>query len=104
MLNDRERSTLHDIERHLLAEDPTWASRFNSQQRTLESTPRPAWLHHMLMMGIALAAILATIMMFAGVSSLTAFFIVLAAAMTWLLDPPAPTSRSDRHGNPDSAR
>ena len=88
MLDDVERRALDDIEGRLVAEDPRWAGVFNAQQARLHTT-RPAWMQHLLVGGAALMGTLTLIMLFAGIPSLAALFILSAAGFVWLVHRPA---------------
>lgn len=91
MLDDVERRALDDIEGRLLAEDPRWADAFEAQQARL-NTPRPRWMQDMLLAGGALMGALALIMLFAGIPSLTALFVLSTAGFLWLVHRPARSS------------
>jgi hypothetical protein len=90
MLDDAERRTLDDIESRLLADDPRWVDVFAAQQRRLASTPDSEWMHHMLVAGAAFTGTLAVIVLFAGVPSLTAFFMLCTIWLIWLVHRPSP--------------
>ena len=98
MLSDPERRTLHDMEHRLLAEDPVWADLFSSQQRKLTGATRPAWRHYTLMAGATLAAVLAVVMLLAGIPSLAAFFLLTTTVSIWLLNDPPPRPRRGTGG------
>lgn len=90
MPSNSERRTLNDIERRLLSEDPASTRRFDLDQRKLVPAAHPVWLHHCYTAGAALAAALSTIMIFAGIPSLTAFFLLLMLGLLWALERPEP--------------
>ena len=88
MLDDVERRALEDIEGRLVAEDPRFAGVFDAQQAHLHPT-RPAWMQNLLVGTAALMGTLTLIMLFAGIPSLTALFILAAACFVWLAHRPS---------------
>ncbi|PVZ05336.1 DUF3040 domain-containing protein [Actinomycetospora cinnamomea] len=104
MLSDPERRTLHDIERRLVREDPSWAEVFGGPQRELECSYRPTWARLALALALGLAAALATIAVVLDAHSLTAFLPAAIALFIWVLDRPRPRSGQphDEHRNPRS--
>lgn len=95
MLSESERRTLDHIQTRLSADDPTWVEGFDSTQRLLAVAVSPAWKRALLVAGASLTAALALVVTFAGVLSLTAFFILCTAWFIWTLD--RPLRPSDQH-------
>jgi hypothetical protein len=102
MLSEPERRSLADIEGRLSAEDPNWFEGFDATQRRLAARTRPAWQRAVLVIGASIAAVLALLAFFAGIPSLTTFFILCTALSVWLVDrpvrPPDQRDREDRTG------
>ncbi|GAA4763516.1 DUF3040 domain-containing protein [Actinomycetospora chibensis] len=97
MLSDSERRTLADIEGRLSAEDPSWFEGFATSQRRLAAQARPAWQRAVLVVGASVAAVLALLAAFAGIPSLTTFFVLCTAWSVWMVDRPLrPAGHRDR--------
>ena len=79
MLSDRERETLHEIQRHLIVEDPDFERSFRAFEAPASSAHH-RWVYTTL---VVVTAVLAPLLLLAGSPGGAVAFAIVAGTLWW---------------------